>query len=68
MYNYTCVQKHQKRASDPFTDGCEPSCGCWKLNSGTLEEQAVLLTPEPSLQSPHCVFIDFFLISAQLRQ
>ena len=43
---------HQKRASDPITDGCEPPCGCWELNSGPLEEQSVLLTAEPSLQ-PH---------------
>jgi hypothetical protein len=35
---------------DPITDGCEPPCGCWKLNSGSLEEQSVFLTPEPSLQ------------------
>jgi hypothetical protein len=41
---------HQKRASDPITDGCEPPCGCWELNSGPLEEQSVLLTAEPSLQ------------------
>ena len=29
---------------------CEPPCGCWELNSGSLEEQSVLLTTEPSLQ------------------
>jgi hypothetical protein len=29
---------------------CELPCGCWKLNSGPLEEQSVLLTTEPSLQ------------------
>jgi hypothetical protein len=23
-----CLQTHQKRASDPITDGCEPPCGC----------------------------------------
>ena len=40
---------HQKRASDPITDDCEPSCGCWKLNSGPLQEQPILLTTEPSL-------------------
>jgi len=34
----------------PITDGCEPPCGCWELNSGPLEEQPVLLTTEPSLQ------------------
>jgi hypothetical protein len=45
-----CLQTHQKRASDPITDGCEPSCGCWELNSGPLVEHSVLLTAEPSLQ------------------
>ena len=40
----------QKRAPDLITDGCEPPCGCWELNSGPLEEQAMLLTSEPSLQ------------------
>jgi hypothetical protein len=50
--NYTVAvfRQHQKRASDLITDGCEPPCGCWDLNSGPLEEQSVLLTPEPSLQ------------------
>ena len=42
----------QKRAPDLITDGCEPPCGCRELNSGPLEEQAVLLTTEPSLE-PH---------------
>ena len=52
MYTSTlcpCLQTHQKRASDLTTDGCGPSCGCWELNSGPLEEQSVLLTTEPSL-------------------
>ncbi|KAM7321291.1 hypothetical protein ACRRTK_019383 [Alexandromys fortis] len=40
----------QKRAPDLITDGCEPPCGCWELNSGPLEEQAILLITEPSLQ------------------
>jgi hypothetical protein len=47
-----CLQSHQKRASDPITDGCEPPCGCWELNSVPLEEQSVLLPTEPSLQPP----------------
>ena len=42
----------KKRASDPFTDGCEPPRGYWELNSGPPEEQSVLLTTEPSLQPP----------------
>lgn len=33
-----------------------PSC-CWKLNSGPLEEQSVLLTTDPSFQSPHVCHI-----------
>jgi hypothetical protein len=42
---------HQKRASDPTTDGCEPPCGCRELNSGPLEA---------SLQPP--TFILFYFI------
>ena len=42
--------------SDLITDGYEPSCGYWDLNSGPLEEESVLLTAEPSLQ-PLCLFI-----------
>jgi hypothetical protein len=46
-----------------ITDGCEPPCGCWDLNSGPSEEQSlnresVLLTSEPSLQAP--IFISFY--------
>ncbi|KAH0505040.1 Cytochrome b-c1 complex subunit 7 [Microtus ochrogaster] len=40
----------QKSAPDLIIDGCESPCGFWELNSGPLEEQAVLLTSEPSLQ------------------
>jgi hypothetical protein len=29
----------QKRESDLVTDGCEPPCGCWDLNSRPSEEQ-----------------------------
>ncbi|CAO2605396.1 hypothetical protein LEMLEM_LOCUS12441, partial [Lemmus lemmus] len=36
----------QKRAPDLITDGCEPPCGCWELNSGPSEKQAMLLTAE----------------------
>jgi hypothetical protein len=45
-----CLQTHQKRASDPITEGCELSRGCWEMNSGPLEEQSGLLITEPSLQ------------------
>ena len=47
----SCLQMHQKRASDPITNGYEPPCGCWELNLGPLEEQPVLLTLELSLQA-----------------
>jgi hypothetical protein len=36
------LQTHQKRESDLITNGCEPPCGCWELNSGPLQEQSVL--------------------------
>jgi hypothetical protein len=38
-----------EEASDPVTDGCEPPCGCWELNSEHLEKHPVLLTTELSL-------------------
>jgi hypothetical protein len=45
------VSRHTRRGHlIPITDGCEPPCGCWELNSGPLEEQSVLLTTEQSLQ------------------
>ena len=53
----------QKRAPDLTTDGCEPPCGCQKLNSGPLEEQAMLLTTEPSLQ-PWVYFLNGTIIPA----
>ena len=52
------VFRHQKRASDLVTDGCEPPCGCWDLNSGPLEEQSALLTAEPSFQPFNMLFLE----------
>jgi hypothetical protein len=46
----------QKRASNISINGCEPLCGCWELNSRPLEEQAVLLTDDPSLPNNTIVF------------
>jgi hypothetical protein len=40
-----------------ITYGCEPPCDCWELKSGPLEEHAVLLIPDPSLQPPPKVFL-----------
>ena len=64
MYTIFCVSAGQERASDLISDDCEPPCGCWELNSGPLEEQAMLLSTEPSLQplivffKIYCIFID----------
>ena len=54
------LQKHQKRTSHPITDGCEPPCGCWELNSGLLEEQSVL---NPWAISPAEHFLTHNLLS-----
>ena len=53
-----CIPSGQKKAPDLITDGCEPPCGCFELNSGYLEEQPVLLTTEPTLATT----IFFFLL------
>jgi hypothetical protein len=45
------IMRHEKRTSDPITDGCKPPCGCWDLNSGPSEEQSVPLPTEPSRQT-----------------
>jgi hypothetical protein len=50
---FACTAECQKRASELITDGREPPCSYWELNSGPLEEQLVLLllsrlsSPEP---------------------
>ena len=49
-----CLQPPQKRASDLITDGCEPPCGSWDLNSGPPEEQSVL----SHLSSPWVLFLN----------
>lgn len=52
----TCVSGAcggQKRQSDPLgrvIDDCKSPSGCLGLNSGRLEEWALLLTSEPLLQ------------------
>jgi hypothetical protein len=49
-YSVCMFPECQKRASDTTRDAYEPPHGCWELNSGSLEEEAVILTAEPSLQ------------------
>lgn len=36
--------------------GSEPPCGCWEWNLALLQGQQILLSPEPSLQSPKVIF------------
>jgi hypothetical protein len=55
-----CLETHQKRASDPITDGSESPCGYLELNSGPLEDQLVFLTTQPSLQHLLLFFLVFF--------
>ena len=55
-----CIPECQKRVPDLITDGCEPPCRCWELNSGPLEEQPVLLTTEPPLQPPEYFYMRFY--------
>ena len=50
-YVYSILPSGQKRAPDLLIDFYEPPSGCWELNSGPLEEQPVLLTSKPFLQS-----------------
>ena len=62
MHEYTsCLQTHQNRAMDQITNGCEPLCGFWELNSGLLEEESVCLTPESLLQ-PLIMFLNEFIL------
>ena len=44
-----------------ITDDCGPPCGCWESKLGPLQEQPVLLTAEPSLQSPHEFYFECVL-------
>ncbi|XP_040595935.1 E3 ubiquitin-protein ligase NEDD4 isoform X4 [Mesocricetus auratus] len=49
-----CLDKPDDDVGSPGsddTDGCEPPCGCWELNPGSLEEDHLLLTTEPCLHS-----------------
>ncbi|GAB1286138.1 WD repeat-containing protein 5 [Apodemus speciosus] len=34
--SYDGLWTHREKASDSITDGCEPPCGCWESNSGSL--------------------------------
>lgn len=42
--------------------GCQSLCGCWDPNSGSLQEQQVFLTAEPSSQPLCPIFLKWPLI------
>ena len=50
MYGSIISLSSDTEEEDPMTDGSDPPCGCWELNSEPLEEQPVLLNAEPPLQ------------------
>lgn len=63
MYWYHVHAWYQRKSEEAIvfsgtgiTDVFEQSYRLWELNPGRLERQAVLLTPEPFLQSQHNVF------------
>lgn len=39
-----------KGVTDPKKDGSKPTCFCWEFNSGTQEDQALLLKAELYLE------------------
>ena len=50
LFNYMSIPQLSSDTSEEGI-GSHYRCGCWELNSEPLEEQSVLLTSEPSLQS-----------------
>ena len=55
-----CKQRPEEGVGYPetgVTEGWEPSCGCWELNLGPLQEQPELLTAEPSLWFYSYIFL-----------
>jgi hypothetical protein len=59
-----CIPIYQKKASNLFIYGCESPYECWELNSGSLKEQSVLLTAEPSFQPLKAILDGQFLSAA----
>ena len=45
-----CPQRSEEGVGTGVTDTCQLPCGCWESNPGSLQEQSMLLTTEPSLQ------------------
>jgi hypothetical protein len=57
IWVHIALFRHTRRGHQiPLQMVVSHHCGCWKLNSGPPEEQLVLLTAEPSLQSKNIKF------------
>lgn len=58
VWEFCCVphvclpEEGMKAPGTGIKEVCEPSFGCLELNLCLLQEQQVLLTPEPPLQAP----------------
>lgn len=60
---HVCLVPKETRRGYGYTitgvmDGCESPCMCWELNSGSLQEQQVILTTEPCLQPHFIMFLN----------
>ena len=61
-----CQQNPEEDDGSLEGDGCELLCACWELNPGSLKEQPVLPTSEPSLHHYH-FHPQLFLINNEYR-
>lgn len=52
----SCVNRGIKSPGTEGINACEPVYGCWKLNTGPLVEQPVLITAEPAFPALKQVF------------
>jgi hypothetical protein len=51
VYVFAYMNVGQEEDCRSLEPTCEPSCGCWKLNPGPLQEEQMLLAADPSPQS-----------------
>jgi hypothetical protein len=62
FYTHACLCEGVRCPGTEVTDSCELPCGCWELDPGPLEEQQlILLTAEPSLQSNLFIYLLTYL-------
>lgn len=61
MYAW-CLQSSEDELQ---IDGCERPCQCWKMNTGSPQEQQMLLSAQSSFQLPSLGFIIYKIPSIQ---